>query len=251
MSYINYYKDYIQTNKYKGAIVISYIIKTKEYDAYNIQLIYNNKTITVYKTSILSIAVNILNNHVNNENMLYIIDPKQRVNWIDNFVRDVEFEYYNLIDKKKRYTNVYHDYKIELTITQDYCDFLCYGHTIKIKSIIKNNKGRSYIHVVTIYYSDNYIDTSKAFNYILSCKQIYKMYIYSIENDKSYLNIWDWIVNNKYLNKLKNKFEAEVRSSLETIHFKNNETRFIDNINIEYKNYFSNNVLNLLSNVDK
>ena len=42
---INYYKDYIQINKYEGTIVISYIIKTKEYDAYNIQLIHNNKSI--------------------------------------------------------------------------------------------------------------------------------------------------------------------------------------------------------------
>ena len=236
----------IKTHKYCNSIVISYIVKMKEYEKYQIQIHHNNKKIVVYKTPILTLALDIFNNHINDDNMLFIIDPKHRQKWIDNYIKDIELSYYRSTKKTNFNIHANNNCKIELTISQHHYSYLNNCDSVQIKLIIENHIGRYNANIIDVYESDNFINASKAFDYIVSCTCLYKLYFDAIENN-DYLHVIAWIINNKYLRKLKNKFEARMRTYKLTSSLINKKhSEFINQLGIEHKKYFSKHVLTLL-----
>lgn len=233
---INYFDNYIQIKPYLNSVIILYISKLNNYDKYSIELIhiyhniYHHKKINIYKTPILSIASEIFNNYINNNNILFLLNSIERKKWLEYYVKNIELQYYTLTQKKiinipninaqvtagfiyNLVQQIPCYYEVKLTITQNNYSYLINSHIVKIESVIKNSNGEYYLKTIIAYESDDFINASKAFDYILTCTYIYKLYISSIEkNDMYYLNISEWIINNNYLNKLKNKFEARIRS---------------------------------------
>ena len=247
LSKMNILND-IKIHKHFNSIVISCVVQMKEYEKYQIYIYHNNKKIVVYKTPILSLALDIFNNHINDDNMLFIIDPKHRQKWINNYIKNIELLYYHSSEKTHINTYTNNNCKIELIISQHYYNCLINTDFVKIKLMIENENRKYYANIIYAYESDDFINASKAFDYIVSCKCLGKLYFDAIENDYNYLNISNWIINNKYLRKLKNKFEAKLRSFTMIENCVNKKEKyFIDQLNIEHKKYFTKHVLTLLS----
>lgn len=254
MNYIDelkYLDNYINIKFYLNLTFILYIKSNKNYEKYSIEFIcinnINNKKNTIYKTSILSLAVDIFNKFINN-NLLFLLDSKERKNWMNNHIMEIESDYYKSLPKTqiKKYT--YTDYdKVELTFTQEHCKYVINGHMIKLAVVIRNTRRHLYcIRSSYIYYSDDFINTSKAYDYIVSLDYIYELYIGSVENnDIEYLNIINWVINDKYLSKLKNKFELYMRNA-QLFTFCDGTTDLLNKIDEKYKKIFSENVLSLL-----
>jgi hypothetical protein len=213
MDFIN---DYINVQSHFNSIFILYIIKTKNYEKYSIELMHINnkkkKIINIYKTPILSLAIDIFNRCISNS-VLFMLDPKERKNWIDNYIIETETQYYNqetqyykqetqyykqetqYYNQETQYYNqeprkqiktyTYSDYNIiKLTITQEYCKYIKDGHMIRLETVIKNTVRHLYcINTIFIYNSDNFINASKAFDYVSSLNYIHELYINSLENN--------------------------------------------------------------------
>lgn len=241
-------KIYMKEHNYSNLIITSYISKSKR-DNYLIELKYekknNIKIINIYETPILLLAIEIFN-HINNENMHFLIDSKERKKWIESYLKDVELNFYNSLPKKeiKTYDHLGYD-EIKLIITQNNCSYLVNSHSVIIESIIKKDNGEYYLKTIVAYESDNFINALKAFDYIKSsCEYIYNLYLASIKiNDLYYLNVCEWIMTNKHLNKLKNKFEVKFRlESLFSDIFPKEKKEFIDSFDCKQKKYYSNKI---------
>ena len=220
-----------------------------------------NKTYILYsKDDLLNVTL-VYNFIVNNKKdiiLLFLDDYYNNLNklnyWINNNLIYFEKLYYDSINKYNifNYSNDdFNEFKIEIILNEN--NNLKNKYFIEVITSVKSKNNIKYNNIIQIFKSNNYIDTHKALEYIINNRNyLYDTFKTSIlKQDFYYLDLYNWILNNKFLNKLKNQFESDLRDMylLYSMNSCSNLKKYIENLDNDYKIKYIQNVIKPL--IDK